>query len=251
LKNHTETVQLLVKQGIDTDAKAPRHDAALIAAVRARYVDSELVQILCDGGARVDHHYDPDEKNALRIAVEDEEEDFCKTLLAHGTNINARSGLPKLSAFEAACYHSRPEIVELLINSGAKSPPQGISFSGVSIQDWAGMVGDSVEVLRVLRKYGIKFDMEGNGTHVSAIYEVLRRGNIVLLAELLSLGAKIDAHAGEHGNILQTVLAMDRRMSLRKLARSSFAKCVVTLLDHGVNVNMPGKIHKSTLSARA
>jgi ankyrin repeat protein len=133
-----------------------------------------------------------------------DDKDLCATLLAYGEDVNLPSGDPELSPLGAACRKGSADVVEMLLNNGAKAPTNGFSLLGEFMKHWMQSRSrvKAARILSLLNEHGVKMDFESDGTCLPAVHEAARYGNLPVLKELLALGADINTWAGEHSNIL-------------------------------------------------
>ncbi|KAF1913085.1 ankyrin repeat-containing domain protein [Ampelomyces quisqualis] len=238
-----DTVNMLLGYGVDVNAQGPHGNTALIAAIsRHGYDYFEVVVDLLNQGARVDMDYGCSEGNALNVAARLVRIKACEILLEHGADINARSGYARCTAFESACKRGHVKVAKLLLDKDAEIPESGVSISGRDITSW--WLDEGHLLLQLLHERGIKTNLEGDEAHEPAIYEAVRRGMSLTLEQLLKLGANINSIAGEHGNVLHTALVGDAHGP-----SGNHVQCVNMLLDHGADLNAPGKVHATTLGA--
>jgi ankyrin repeat protein len=249
---NSNIVQLMIDNGADlnTYGRDRNKDTALITAVSER--QNDVVRLLLDSGADVNLHWGGAAGNALHVAAELDFKDVCATLLAHGADINLPSGDPELSPLETAYRNVSAGVVEMLLMHGAKAPDDGFSLTGAFIAGGAQSRSrvQTARVLRLLNLHGVKMDLEGDGTCLPAVHEAARYGNVPVLNELLRLGADVHVWAGEYGNILHTAVSRECYPTFEDdTTEESHAACVATLLDHGLDINSPGKIYKDALTA--
>lgn len=114
----TKSVDSLIKQGVNINAKNMYHDCALSVAAENGYV--EIVILLLQAGAEVDIR-DNYNKSPLYCAVSNDHYQVAKNLLTYGANPNFTVS-KKVGGFTPlieAVRNSNVQMVELLINNGA------------------------------------------------------------------------------------------------------------------------------------
>jgi ankyrin repeat protein len=253
IRDHDETVELLLNKGADVNAQGGPFGNALQIASASFGDHKEPVELLLRWGADVNAqggHFG----NALQAASYSNRQEVVELLLSRGANVNSQGGYYG-SALQAASYSSRQEIVELLLSRGANVNAQGGHY-GNALQ--AASFSDRKEIVELLLNKGADVNAHG-GYYVNALHAASYRGRPEIVELLLNNGADISALGGPYGNIyniaafeghtdlLDLLLAKSTgscdprdnqgRTPLHLAARGGHIVVVERLLEHGLDVN--------------
>jgi hypothetical protein len=247
---HRSIVQTLIDYGANLDMypEDEIQETPLIVAAKQSWKGTDIVRLLIEGGADVDIHGGA----ALQLAVETRSTDLCAILLDHGADINLRAVPSGLLPVEADYMRGSADVLEMLLKHRVRAPEAKFCFSGECMEQWMPRKDRkaSARVLSLLNDYGMKMDLEGNGTSLPAIYEAVRCGNYPVLKELLKLDADMTTRAGKHGNLLHAALSAEKYpYTFEDDPEEIHAVCVSALLDHGFDMNSPGAIYAGPLNA--
>ncbi|XP_008217571.3 uncharacterized protein LOC103318097 [Nasonia vitripennis] len=113
---HLEIVRYLVDNGADINAKNDCGSKPIHIAAREGHTN--LVEFFCERGQSVDE-VGTCSRTLLHYTADAGQLEVAKYLIAHGADINAneRNGI---TALQLACFHEHQDIVNLLLESGAR-----------------------------------------------------------------------------------------------------------------------------------
>jgi len=114
-KGNEEIVSLLLELGADLHRRSNKNWTCLIRA--AEFGHANICQLLLQAGAEVDAETEIG-STALTWASQNGHTDVAKVLLRYNCNLHALY-FKTCSSLFSACFHGRPEMVELLIEAGA------------------------------------------------------------------------------------------------------------------------------------
>lgn len=129
----------------------------LFYAIR-KYASIEMIELLLAHGANI-HDVDRDGVGALDIAIKFKRKDVVKFCIDKGLDLNQtrrKSGI--LPLMLASCF-SDLEMIELLMESGAK--PDAKDSSGATAKDYAKKLGQK-KVVEFLEEKGARFNLYSN-----------------------------------------------------------------------------------------
>jgi len=131
----------------------------------------------------------------LHFAVLHERKDAIKTLVKLGADVNAKNKESETPLWIAVSELKNPEIVELLLDFGAKINSRR-SDIGMTPLDWAAFDG-KLEMVKALLKRGANPNAGRGTTRSAPIERCANNGNVEILNALVKAGADVNAtHAG-------------------------------------------------------
>lgn len=228
----TEMVRLLVEAGADLEVGDVCRETPLQNAVRGGHLAA--CRLLVEKGARL--WPGSDDKDALRVAVVENEPEILKVFLASGKLGDLRAArLPLVS-------RNHVEVTRVLLDAGIRLDPA----DNESVAMAAGELGD-VEVMKRLLAMGLKLGPVG-GTKGRTRYEsggyaamdsAIGHGRKDLVRFLLACG--VDPNDPDR----------DNRAALFAAVRSSNKPAAILLCDAGAQINAQGGSSGSTPLMRA
>ena len=170
---------------------------------------SEVIRRLLDGVVDQD---DRRLENTLHISEDESRID-----------VNAQGG-EYGNALQAAAYDGILEVVQLLLDKGAKVNAQG-GYYGNALQ--ATACGSNTKVVQLLLDQEVDINTQG-GVFGTVLQAAATYGHIEVIQLLLDNGANINIQGGIFGTVLQAA------------AHSGNIECIQLLLDKGANFNTRG-----------
>ena len=201
----TESVKVLLRHGVDTNAKGGEYRTALIAASSEGHI--EIVQLLLEKGVHLDTAsflYG----TALQSATSSGHFKIVQMLVASGADVNARHKRRRGSALLAAIEMCDVEMAQLLIESGADvfvsdyvrgSPLERASYHGLQ-----------QIVALILEKEDISVDGQGQ-KYSDALAEAFKMNRLEIVQMLLDKGAIVNS------KVIEAVLDGNSTMALQVL----------------------------------
>jgi len=160
----------------------------------------------------------------LHIAVLHKQKEAIKTLVKLGANANAKNKDGETPLWTAVTELKNPNIVELLLDLGAKIDSRR-SDLGMTALDWAAFDG-KLEMVKSLLNRGANPNAGRGSTHSAPIQQCAHSGNVDILRLLLKSGADVNAlHFGSH--------------ALGTAAVFGHEEFVRMLLEAGADTNQP------------
>ncbi|KAK2789888.1 hypothetical protein FQN52_005851 [Onygenales sp. PD_12] len=248
---HDKAVSLLLKHGADID-RDTIFGTALQVATRAGH--EKVVNILLEHGAALtgiglalqaamdnrfeatvrllqDCNVQPSAEKishdeALLRAVKDGNMATVRGLISDkGANLNAENGTDGIP-IQAAAEAGLPDIVSVLLSSGADISFTGAYYYGTALQG-AARYGH-IDVVKLLVKHGADVNASG-GEYGCPLQAAARGGHVEIVKFLLDEGADADGLGGRYGTALAAA------------ARTGQATCAQVLLEHGARVEVEGE----------
>lgn len=238
-----ELLSLLLDFGLDADLTDSDAVALLAHAVQAQ--DQDLARVLLEHGASAD----PRTASGIHVltqAAAAGDVELAELLLEHGADLNAADNAEK-TALAWAVEGGYADVVRLLLQQGASLPatPQGepsllqraAEQNDLAIAQLLLEHGGDIEAPlsngQRLIEYAVDTDRAGllrlliaHGAQAEDVLgRALRQGNAGILADLLELGASIDAQ-------------IDNQPLIEWAVRSASPALVSTLLDHGADPDL-------------
>ena len=226
-KGDRSFVKGMLRQGIDPNIlNEGSGSRPLTAAVRGGH--TEIVKLLLDSGAdpnlRDTWKSMPPNGTALENAAGNGHLDIAKLLVERGADINMEGYWRPL---KTAAASNRPEIVQFLINSGAKVEPNDLVQA-----TFAGSDG----VVKLLIATGTDVDHQNKKGH-SALYFAAGSKNPHLAEMLIAAGANVNIQTSDFWETMET--------PLHKAAAVGRTEIVQMLLAAGANAALTDKFDKT------
>ena len=180
----TALVKSLVSFGVDAHPKDNKGLTPLCQAIRDNR--TQIAQLLLDHGAK------PTNKLEVFGAVGRGEIDTLRVLLDHGLDIDQPAFNSDVSLLMAACIRGQIDIVQLLLNRGAK-----VNFSnihGATALMHATKWGD-VGIVKLLLDHGVAIDMFDDKEQTALVFAV-KRGSSEIVQLLLKCAATVPMNIG-------------------------------------------------------
>ncbi|XP_025025282.1 ankyrin-3-like [Python bivittatus] len=256
LKDDSDLVQILLKNGALIDAKDERHQTALSYAVSKGY--EKTVKVLLEGGANVDSNitdaaFNSNNQSLFKLlleyarglssetmvstlfkAIEKDLHGIVAALIERGTDINVRNE-EQYTPLLVACEMGKIKSAKVLIEKGANlkdKAPNSSSTLHLAVQAGA------FSIAKMLLQKGIDPNITAQGDqtplHVAAIHN---RGALVDL--LIEGGAKIDG------------VTIELFTPLHMASYKGHVDVALKLLQHRANVNLKNKRSKTPLHLAA
>ncbi len=187
-KNDVESVDFLLKGGVDVDAVNGNGRTALICAARDGH--EKVVRLLLERGAEIDavNRVRGGGFTALMYAARSGNEKVVRLLLERGAKIGAVDG-GGWTALMCAAVSGHEEIVRLLLERGAKI--DAVDGGGWTALMYAAVSGHE-KVVRLLLEREAEIDAV-NGDGWTALMCAARNGHEEVVRLLLERGVEIDA----------------------------------------------------------
>ncbi|KAJ7108280.1 ankyrin repeat-containing domain protein [Mycena epipterygia] len=223
---HLEIVNLLLKFGVDPNARGRYSTALQISAYRGH---ESMVRLLIEKGAEVNAQGG----NALQAAAWQGFEPMVRLLIDKGAEMNAQGHI--VNALQAAAYEGSEPVVRLLIEKGAEVNVQGGKY-GNALQAAASKGHEAVVCLLIEK--GADVNAQG-GLYGNTLQAAACQGSERVVQLLIEKGAEVNAQGGEYGNALQAA------------AYQGCEPVVRLLIDLGADVNAQGGPYRNALQAAA
>ncbi|CEJ93014.1 hypothetical protein VHEMI08634 [[Torrubiella] hemipterigena] len=217
-RGHYETVQVLLENGADVNARGGNYKYSLIAA--SSQGSLEIVRLLLEYGAEVDAQ---DDNNALEAASSRGYFEVARLLLQNGADAKAQS-TSYGNILQYASFHGSVDIVQLLLEYGADVNIQGGHY-GNALE--AASSQGNLEIVRLLLQKGADVNAPG-GIYSNTLQAGLLTNNLDIVRLLVEYGADVNAPCGYYGNILQVASSKGNRDIVR------------LLLEYGADINVFG-----------
>ncbi|KAL9629835.1 MAG: hypothetical protein Q9164_006703, partial [Protoblastenia rupestris] len=201
---HTETVQLLLDNGADTNLQGGYYNTALQAASRNGHTG--IVQRLLDFGANIDIPGGGYE-NALETAGR-----RYGILLSSKADVNIQN-FECGSALVRALAGGYTEIVRLLLDENADVSLQSNVY-GTALQ--AASKGGYLEIVKILLGEGADINIQSQ-RHGSAVQAASAGGYTEIVQLLLDRNAELNTYGGEYGTALYAAIARGHKGIARLL----------------------------------
>ena len=227
-----ETVQLLLDQGADVNAKGGYYGNALqAAAVASRWGNAEVIQLLLDKGADVQAHGGK-YGSALHAAARVGNIGVTQLLLEKGANANIKGG-KYCNALQTAASEGHIGVIRLLLDYGADinfRSGKYIRVLGVAVRH------RDLEVIQLL------LDRAPDPNTQEEVYNHTLTGVVMVgyregLQLLLNRGADVNARQGCFGTVLHIAVLKGRLEAVR------------LLLDNGADVHAQHEISGTPLQS--
>lgn len=243
-ENDPEAVKKLIAMGADVNEVLKRHGSPLINAIDERNPD--IVQILLDGGARLDLPGDSGGDMPLLYAVKTGNIGIVKILLDGGADVDTESEgeESRRIALAEAVVKGHFEIAKLLLEHGA-NPLKQVEGHEVCLE--AAVYANAAEFVDLFLKMGANPNTSGKRLHVgNSLMYAAHYANTKILMSLLASGANPNIREGPYLTALQA--AIDPEM--HRMWRGQ-RKTVQILLEKGADVTVSGGEYGSVLQAAA
>ncbi|XP_068726077.1 ankyrin repeat and protein kinase domain-containing protein 1-like [Montipora capricornis] len=216
---HSEFCEFLLEIGADKDQKDVRVKIPLHLAAAGGHLD--VVRLLVEAGSNLDN-IDKFGKQPLMYAVAGAHVETVKFLLETGSSVTSGRNW---HALHEACKVGSPELVQILIDAGARvNNPRhysgGAPWSPLHIAVRHG----NLDCIKLLIKAGADVNSINAGRH-TPLHEAAYRGYENVIQELLLHGA--DPHAASN----------QRRTPLHEACMQGNVQSAMMLLDVGSKVN--------------
>jgi ankyrin repeat protein len=212
------TVQDLLQQGADANARGDGGDTALMQA--ALNADAAMMQLLLLKGADV-HARGADGTDALLRAVHDP--DKVRLLLGQGVRVDDRA------VVLAALIPGAHRTVERLLAAGGNARAEVGGFTALM----AAALSGGLESVQDLLDQGADVHAR-TPTGYTALYAAAQTGNAAIVELLIDRGADVNAHydvTNSNGDFGTPALTSSLR---------GHAACLQLLLKHGADINVQG-----------
>ena len=208
-KSQDEVAELILKNGVDVNARGPEQNATVVHYAIANG-DIKMLKFLIKYGAnlslKINYPYDapgtePSE-TALMLAASEGNFQMVKLLLESGLNVNEKDCTGN-STLSVASLNGRTEIVELLLKKGA-------DVNSKDAYGWTplhfSVVNGSLSVVKLLLGHGANVSAKAsfidvrqfNSTPFSPFMLASLIGNKEIAEEFLKNGADINERGGFH-----------------------------------------------------
>ena len=185
-KGPVETVEFLLKNGGDINARGTRGRTTLMAAVEKG--DLEMARFLVSRGAKVDIK-DADGKTALFKAVDTGSVELSRLLLENGGDVNTRISYTDDTPLLQAAYRNNVELMALLLEHGAKTESK--RYGKDNCLEWAAMNGKA-ESVNFLMERGMTFKYAFDWVTDAMMLDAVKGRGEDLVLVLLGKGNKYD-----------------------------------------------------------
>lgn len=267
--NSLAMVRMLLDAGADVTAKGGKYGHPLQAAVAAKYWDGdenvrlELVELLLTSGADVNAQ-GGEYGSALQAACQLNVPDLVRLLLGRGANPNVPGGKfgnpltaavgeredPAIYTYTERNFTNVVEIVELLLDAGARVNARGNACYGTALQ--AAAVHAPADVVRLLLERGADVNAPKQALYGSALQAACarRHGDPYVARLLLEHGADALARGGKYGSAFHATVVtgnIPRRSAYR--SEPLFSKDTLELLlasEPSLDVNDTGGLGGTT-----
>lgn len=184
----TAPVAIMLDAGADVNARTalgftPLHMAAL-------YAPTAVADLLITHGADI-HATAAEGETPLHFAAMAGNTELARKLLQNGTNVNAREADGMSPLCRAAYYTNSPDMLKLLVDSGAEPCPR-VGENGVTPLHFAAMGGHDGN-LRFLLKLGLDVNLCTKAGD-TPLLRALSFGHIACIHTLLAAGATTEVN---------------------------------------------------------
>jgi ankyrin repeat protein len=220
-----EAVRAALTSGVDLQLTDKNGLTPLKAAV-AHNPDYRVVQVLMDNGADIYGIYNSRDYSLLHLAAsKNPSEGMTRFLLSQGFNPNKNNGADSFcpALFAAAFMNPNPKVIQVLIDYGAKFPPE---IGGVTLLHYAAQNNPSVEVIQFLVEYGYDVNVKDDMGTTPLMYAAEFSKNPEIITVLIGLGANVN-HKNDAGLSPIACAAM----------YNSTPGIITVLLRYGVDIN--------------
>ncbi|KAF5369953.1 hypothetical protein D9758_001412 [Tetrapyrgos nigripes] len=197
---------------------------------------SNLCKSLCTEWEKATENFEGFPRKELEGRLHDEawrgNLQHVKTLIAMGTDVNAKGGHFGF-ALQAAAAQGHLEIVRYLVEKGADVNAEG-GFFGFALQ--AAAAFGHLEIVRYLVEKGADVNAEGR-LYGFPLQAAAAMGHLEIVRYLVEKGADVNAKGGHYGFALQAAAAMGHLEIVRYL------------VEKGADVNAQGGAQRSALNA--
>lgn len=180
-----ETIGLLIKKGIDLNARNAENSTPLMMAVFGGH--RAVVETLLANGSDVNARNN-DGNTSLHFAVKDK--DIVRVLLENQADPNVLNISHMLTPMEIAVFEGLPKVVELLIAAGS-NPAMATDLNGMAKLHLAVLNSDSSLAKRLLRQ-GARINCK-NKLGQTPLHLAILNGDIDICQLLLAKGAQSNA----------------------------------------------------------
>ncbi|KAJ7159603.1 ankyrin repeat-containing domain protein [Mycena filopes] len=253
-EGHLPVVQLLMKYGAGIDAPGAIRVAADSghASVVEFFLESGLIDVDLDDGALLhsavaaphhelipllfQHWASPKARpDTFQLACADCDISYVKLFIERGAKVESRAEDDYGSPLHAACLRGSAEVVQLLLDHGARV--------NTWVGDWgsplaAACFGGDEGVVRLLLARGADANAPGT-TYAGNPLEAASDGGHAGIVRLLhENGADVNRQTGDYGGALQAAATKGEKLEI-----------VQFLIENGADVNAPGGFYGSPLKA--
>ncbi|KAK6523910.1 hypothetical protein TWF281_001875 [Arthrobotrys megalospora] len=271
-----ELAKLLQENGADVNAQSSGDAAAIVDACSRG--NKDMVSFLLDQNADI-NAWDSKHGDALQAAAYKGHKEIVELLLKNGADIKAPEG-EHGSCLEAAIMGGKnPDIVHMLLNSGANInfsrpiPDLDAEDCGVGGPLLAAIWKKNKDLVSLLIDHGADIHFPGRKYYGTALEQAIRWGDADVVNLLLSNGADVNQIGGEDGcalgyaingkkddkgdpMFLQQLLDADADVNLQcgiygsplaVAVKRGDAKVVEKLLEYGADIDVPAGDYGSPL----
>ena len=219
-RGDTEMVKLLLEAGADLNYRNNKGETAIFSAAEC-HSTTETITLLADAGADINAQ-DNCGRTALSSAVLCRNKNAVKILLDMGCSPDI-PGRDRAPAIADAVVNGSGEIVEMMVNAGAKFLNAGLNGEDLILR--AVYYGE-LESAKILLEHGSDPNAKDSADNY-ALISAISSENPGIIKLLLEAGADIDVKSGKLGT---TAL-----IEAARYAKSTAAKM---LLEHGTDPNI-------------
>ncbi|XP_053593925.1 putative ankyrin repeat protein RF_0381 [Microplitis demolitor] len=190
------------------------------------------------------------ERGLLTYAARVGDIELLKQRIRQGADVNS-SGQKGSSPLHVAAWYGHPEIIELLINNGARLDPElnGPMKNGYTPLHLA-CLNNKIKCVRVLLNYGASVTPKAAGVH-HPIHIAVFKNNVVVAALLLNHGVDVNLRFDNtffynKWNKLIFWKDMDLTLLHCSIARK-YKEMTALLLEHGADIHLKTRSNKTSL----
>ena len=226
---HTNIVELLLERGADVDALGSNHRTALMSACVGNH--KEIVAKLLERGARLDIRTERAGQTALMLATLRYSIDIVEILLNSGAKDYAPS-VPGIgtTALITASGMGRHELVGLLLKSSLVLLNYQ-DIHGMTALMWAAQNGH-INIVKLLLEREAQVNLNSENGKKTALGYAALNGHLDIMVALMAKGAKVN---------------MGEPSPLHVAAFSGHKSAVSLLLDRGAAINHLDRHHQTAL----
>lgn len=176
--------------------------------------NTEIVQVLIDGGANVDAKGEPAGSHPLHLAAQNNQSEIAQLLIKNGAKVNSRNSDDKTPLLIAA-GHNSIEVGEILLKNGA-DPNESFSAYKDTPLHFASFAGNAA-FASLLIKHGAAVNAPSLRYGETPIFYAASHGNIEVLKILVASGADVNVKDEKGATVLNVAIDPPTRAYLSSL----------------------------------